>query len=118
MNAANRFWFQMMGRGIGHPAGQPEVDFRPLVEQSLFLTNDRLIAAWLAPEAGGTIDRVASLEDGPAVEETFLRILSRLPSEDERGEAIAFLVAASDRREGIADLCRVLLTSAEFRLNH
>ncbi|MFO0867551.1 MAG: hypothetical protein U0935_01265 [Pirellulales bacterium] len=38
---------------FGHPAGQPETDFRPSVEQALFLANDRLVRSWLtsAPDA-------------------------------------------------------------------
>ena len=37
----------LFGAIFGHPAGQPEIDFRPSVEQSLFLTNDRLMSLWL-----------------------------------------------------------------------
>ena len=109
--------FTLFASSFGHPAGQPEVDFRPSVEQSLFLTNDRLIAAWLATP-GGLIDRLQPLDDISAAEEACLTFLARRPSEEERTDLLAFLKGSGDRRESIIDLCRVLLASAEFRLNH
>lgn len=103
---------------FGHPSGQPEVDFRPSVEQSLFLTNDRLVRAWLSPEQGAVHELLEISDLEGLVNDAYLRVLSRRPTDDERRDVVQFLEAAGDRPAAVFDLCIALLTSAEFRLNH
>ncbi|HYE99238.1 MAG TPA: DUF1553 domain-containing protein, partial [Planctomycetota bacterium] len=90
---------------FGNAPGEPETEFSPSTTHALFLMNDRLVLAWLKPLA----------ERGPSVEEIYLRVLSRRPSDVERREADAFL---AKHPKGAADLAWALVASAEFRLNH
>lgn len=104
---------------FGHPAGQAEVDFRPSVEQALFFENDRLIAAWLQPAPGSLLARLQGLE-APAtiVDELYLTLFTRLPTDVEREEIVTLLGAGADRLAILQDVCAGMLSSAEFRLNH
>lgn len=81
---------------FGAPAGEPELGFSVSTTQALYLRNDRLITELAAGMKGG-------------VEELYLRILSRRPTDAERAAA-----------KGVApsSLAWALLASAEFRLNH
>jgi hypothetical protein len=109
----------LFGAVFGHPAGQPEIDFRPSVEQSLFLSNDRLMSRWLEDSTDRLVDRLRKIEEPAGLaDELYLTVLSRMPTSDERTEVGEFLKSASVRRNAVVDLCRALLTSAEFRMNH
>lgn len=81
---------------FGAPPGEPEVGFSVSTTQALYLRNDRLLTELAAGMKGD-------------VEELYLRILSRRPTDEERAAAKG--VAASS-------LAWALLASAEFRLNH
>lgn len=102
---------------FGHPAGQAEVDFRPSVEQALFLSNDPLIHGWLAPSTDGLIRDLLSdgLDEEACVEEVYLSFLSRLPEASERALAEEWLRRSENRSEALRDLCLALICSAEFR---
>jgi hypothetical protein len=102
---------------FGHPAGQAEVDFRPSVEQALFLSNDPLIRAWLDPASGGLIGELlaAAASDETCVDELYLSFLSRLPEASERSAAIEWLRQGENRSETLRDLCLALICSSEFR---
>lgn len=110
----------LFGATFGNPAGEAEIEFRPSVKQSLFLMNEKVIMHWLQPRDGNLIGRLAKLgEDEPTVVEIYLSVLTRLPSDDERKVAVAYLKKNHDRRTAaLGDLTWSLLTSAEFRLNH
>ncbi len=109
----------LFGAVFGHPAGQPEIDFRPSVEQSLFLSNDRLMSRWLEDSTDQLVERLCNSQDSDQIaDELYLAILSRQPTLDERAEVNEYLGSASVHRSAVVDLCRALVTSAEFRLNH
>ncbi len=102
---------------FGHPAGQAEVDFRPSVEQALFLSNDPLVRRWLDPSERGLIgDLVAAKSsDEACIDEIFLSFLSRWPDLKERAAAMDWLRQSENRPEALRDLCLALICSAEFR---
>jgi len=105
---------------FGEPPGQPEVDFSPGVNKSLFLMNDRLIQHWLKPRPGNLIDRLDKLEKHSEIaRELYLCVLSRLPEKEERDWVSGYLSDNAHRSEGaLGDLGWALLNSAEFRFNH
>jgi hypothetical protein len=105
---------------FGNSPGEAEVDFRPSVQQSLFLMNEQLILQWLKPQEGNLTDRLAKIgKPEAAAEELYLSILARLPDEDEQSIVMSYLQTHIDRRNpALAELAWSLLTSAEFRLNH
>lgn len=102
---------------FGHPAGQAEVDFRPSVEQALFLSNDPLVRRWLDPSERGLIADLLASEssDEACIDEIFLSFLSRWPDPKERAAAIDWLRQSDNRPEALRDLCLALICSAEFR---
>jgi hypothetical protein len=102
---------------FGHPAGQAEVDFRPSVEQALFLSNDPLIRGWLDPKADGLIRDLLTEElgDEACVDEIYLSFLSRRPEASERAAAVDWLRQSASRPEALRDLCLALICSVEFR---
>jgi len=111
--------FVVFGGTFGHPAGQPEQDFRPSVEQSLFLENDRLIRAWLESAPGSLTERLSVIQNADLLaDELYLTLLTRLPTTDERSEITVYFKDGDDRRATIQDLCAGILGSAEYRLNH
>ncbi len=100
--------------------GQPPQEFQATVQQALFLKNGSKINAWLG-SGGGLTARLAKLGDaGRLVEDLYLGVLSRLPTEPERREVERFLSAAGTegRTEAIQGMTWALLASAEFRFNH
>lgn len=105
---------------FGNPPGEAEVDFRPSVEQSLFLMNEQLILSWLRPDDGNLIDCLTKTDEPEALaEELYLSLLARQPSEAETAIVRTHLQENSGRRtEAIGELAWSLLTAAEFRLNH
>ena len=105
---------------FGNPPGEAEVEFRPSVQQSLFLMNEQLIMQWLKPSEGNLIDRLTKIDKPEAIAvELYLSVLARLPDKDEQTIVVSFLHKHVDRRDdALGELAWSLLTSAEFRLNH
>jgi hypothetical protein len=52
------------------------------------------------------------------VEQAYLRTLSRLPSDDETQDALAYMSSAETKTEGLRDLLWALLNTKEFVVNH
>jgi hypothetical protein len=88
--------------------------------QALVMMNNELVAQ----EAGDWARRIAAAEREPGrrLELAYRDAFARVPDERERGEALAFVRAQAARYPGVADpeqqawadLCHVLLSSAEF----
>lgn len=88
--------------------------------QALFLSFNPLMRKQLEPLAGSLVERLVKQADNRlAVEDAFLSILSRQPTEDERLRAAEYLTSDKGQR---ADRCRdlawALLCGSEFRFNH
>ncbi len=104
----------------GAGAGQPQGDFFATADQALFATNGGSINAWVAPAGGNITERMVRQTDpAKAVEDLYMTVLSRPPSDSERADA-ARLLAGPPARKGavVQELVWGLLTSAEFRFNH
>ncbi len=99
----------------GEPAANQ--DFEASLDQTLFLSNGKLLRDWLEPRPGSLTERLLALkESGPLAEELYLSILSRPPSAEERREVEDYL--RGDRATAVKELMWALLTSAEFRFTH
>ncbi|MED5400054.1 MAG: DUF1549 domain-containing protein [Planctomycetota bacterium] len=105
---------------IGNPPGENPDDYNPAMGHALFLMNERLVLDWLTPRDKSLIARLVAIDKNPAaVEQLYLSVLSRPPSDDESKAAILFLDKHADSRPtALSDLAWSLLASAEFRLNH
>ena len=105
---------------FGSQAGQPEDRaFDVTIDQTLFLNNGGTVRTWLASRPGNLTARLLTLKDDKAaVEELYLSVLTREPSEEERGEFTTYLKDRPDRPAAFQELEWALLTSAEFRFNH
>lgn len=102
-----------------NPPGEPEVDFTPSMEHSLFLSNERLVLDWLRPHPGNLVERLAKVNDDAQVaQELYLTVLSRMPGPADVELVREYLGASQNRTAALSDLAWALLTSAEFRLNH
>jgi hypothetical protein len=106
-------------RTFGNAAGQPQ-EFDARLDQALFLANGPTVRGWLTPRNGNLIDRLTKLTNMDAlVEELYLSVFTRLPTDEERKEAADFLAARSKNRlAALQDTAWALLASAEFRFNH
>jgi hypothetical protein len=100
-------------------AGEPEDDFDATLDQTLFLKNGAMIRGLLAPAPGNLIDRLNAIaEVDPLINELFLSILTRFPSDEERKDVTDALKGATNRPAALAEIAWALLASAEFRFNH
>jgi hypothetical protein len=90
------------------------------VKAALFLLNDATVLGWLKPEGTNLAARLGKEADaGSLAEELYVAMLSRLPSDEERGVVGDYLAARADRREkAINNLIWSLLASNEFCANH
>jgi hypothetical protein len=111
---------QLLAAIFGSPAGEAEVGFQPSMGAALFLMNEPMLLAWLAPKDGNLIERLAAMNDAAAIsEELYLSVLTRLPDNEETAEVAAYLDKNAARRTAaLGELAWALLASAEFRLNH
>ena len=105
---------------FGQPPGEPETDFTPGLNQSLFLMNDRLLLSWLQPLGNNLIKRLGDLKTAPEISEAlYLEVLSRPPEKSETAELDEYLQKNSARRSAaLGELAWALINSTEFRLNH
>jgi hypothetical protein len=85
--------------------------------QALHLINGSTVNAKMR---GGIIDRIVkeNLADTEVVKQLYIRTLSRLPTEQEKGYCMGVLAKATQRRDGVEDLLWALLNSWEFVYNH
>jgi hypothetical protein len=101
-------------------AGQAEgQSFQATMNQALFVSNSSVLRTWVAPRAGGVLERAGKLKDEEVADELYLSILTRPATDEERREVAEFLkLRASDRPAALKELAWALIASAEFRFNH
>ena len=94
--------------------------FDATANQALFLMNSPLLDVWLQPSKNNLVARLQSIHDIAALsDELYMSIFSRHPNEFEASAVQHFLNSFADKRvQGLQELTRTLLCSAEFRLNH
>jgi hypothetical protein len=105
---------------FGSQPGQAEQSFQATLDQALFLANGSMLHGWLAPRPGNLMDRLLPLKDADAVsDELYLSVLTRRPTDEERGEVREYLKGRDkDRTAALQELAWALLASVEFRFNH
>ena len=99
---------------------EPEVDFTPTVKGALFMMHEQRIQDLVAARPGNLTNHLASTKDVTViVDEMFLHILSRKPTDEERAHSTEYLEQRGDRLPGaISNLAWAMLTSTEFAVNH
>lgn len=105
---------------FGGPAGSPQDRTETTVHQALFLTNSAMANSWLGTGVAGLVHRLTRITNSSAVaDELYLSVLSRRPSDVERGEVSGYLAARGDPRvAALQELAWALCMSPEFRFNH
>jgi hypothetical protein len=103
----------------GSAPGEPEQDFQATVQQALFFANAGTVKGWLTSGGTSLVGRLAAMSDaGAAVEELYLSTLSRLPDEQERLDAMEYVIRHTAKPQAIEEMAWALLASSEFRFNH
>ena len=107
-------------QAFANPPRDPEVGFAPSVKAALFLLNDEVVLDWLTPHDTNLVDRLNQLTDPAQIaDELYLSVLTRRPTEEERGELQAYLAShGSERAAAMGRLAWALLASTEFSVNH
>jgi hypothetical protein len=114
------YFLKAFGRPERVSACECERNHEPSVAQVLHLLNAPAIHAKLT-HAGGYVARLVKRQsaDEMLVEELYLTYFSRLPREDERTTALAYLQEHKEnRREAVEDLAWSMLNSLEFIFDH
>ena len=92
---------------------------QPTLPQVLHLLNGETIGPRLRAETGTLHQLVrAHVGDPQLVEELYITVLSRPPTERERQVGQDYLRDSATRAEGAEDFMWALLTSQEFLFNH
>lgn len=105
---------------FANPAGEAEPVLNPTLRGALFLANSDMVHGWLQPAEGNLVDRVSRIDDdGRAVDELYVHILGRRPTEAESTDMTAYLADHGDERPAaVSRVAWALLASTEFALDH
>ncbi|MBI2826519.1 MAG: DUF1549 domain-containing protein [Planctomycetia bacterium] len=111
------YLFELFGRGDRRSVCDCDRPREPTLRQTLHLMSD---AAWIAEIQTSPLvsELTTERDDMVAVENAWLRALSRFPSVTEQELASAHLADAADRQGAWVDLVWALVNSREFRTNH
>ena len=91
---------------------------QPSVVQSLHMMHSEKLQSKLASKTGWIEELTSSgLSNDSTVNEVYLKLFSRYPTDAERSIAVSALLGKNPR-EGLEDLVWALLNSAEFVFNH
>jgi hypothetical protein len=106
-------------KAFANPAHEPEDEISPSLKATLFLLNDDLLLGLLKPSPGSLVDRLARLPEDGIAEELYLSVLARMPTAEERSEAVDYLKKNAARKPvALGHLAWALLASTEFGVNH
>jgi hypothetical protein len=105
---------------FGSTPGRPEGEFQASLPHALFFANSETVISWIEPRSDNLTQRLLKIDDtSKVIEESYLSVLSRMPTDDELKQTIEHLTKReSDRRAAVIELVWSLVASAEFRLNH
>jgi hypothetical protein len=105
---------------FANAAREPEDGVSSTVKGALFWRNAVPIQQLLRRRPGNLVDRlVAQSDNRKMVEELYLSVLTRKPTDDESQLIVDFVAGYGDQREpAIRDAAWALITSAEFYVNH
>jgi hypothetical protein len=119
-NKAPHYFLKVFGRPERLSACECERNHEPSVAQVLHLMNAPEIHAQLSHE-GGSVAKLVKRQptDDALVEELYVTFFSRLPLDQERQTALAYLREhGTKRREAAEDLAWSMMNSLEFLFNH
>jgi hypothetical protein len=113
------YFLRLFGRPVRKSVCECERNVEPSVAQVLHLLNSERVNAKIAHESGAVAKLVRKhADDAALVEELYLSIYSRFPTDDERQTAVKFLQSApGKRRQAAEDLTWTMLNSLEFVFN-
>ncbi|MFP6620038.1 MAG: hypothetical protein VB877_11880, partial [Pirellulaceae bacterium] len=116
LNSHVKSFVQLFGAG----AGQPQGEFFATVDQALFMANGGLVRGWLTASGGNLADRLNKQTDlTKFVEELYVTVFSRLPTEQETAQVTQYLSdRGKERSQAIQEMMWALVSSVEFRFNH
>lgn len=118
----DHYFLRLFGRPTRQTACECERVTEPSVAQVLHLLNSERVQDKLAHE-NGFVAKLArrESENSRAVDDLYLGLFSRLPTDPERQVAVEYLSKAGDsaaRRTALEDLAWTMLNSLEFVFNH
>ena len=112
----------VLANSFGIRKGEPEVEFQASMAGALYLSNDRTLLAWFTPDvkANNFMARLGAIQASDTLaEELYLTVLTRMPTDEEKGLVANHLKRRADQRpQSLQELTWALIASAEFRLNH
>ena len=117
----NHYFLKLFGRPVRATACECERATEPSVSQVLHVLNSPELQSKLSHEAGtlARLVRQQPTDDARLVEELYLTILSRPPTDSDKSVAVKYLQEhASQRRAAAEDLAWSLLNTLEFVFNH
>jgi hypothetical protein len=119
-NRIPSFFFRVFGRPLRASVCECERSNEPSITQALHLMNAPEIADKIRAKTG-TARQLADSKKTPTeiVEELYLTVLARFPTEREKATMVkAFGDAGTDRRAASEDVLWALLNTKEFLFNH
>ncbi|MEM1304168.1 MAG: DUF1549 domain-containing protein [Planctomycetota bacterium] len=101
---------------FGYDPSTPRASVNQSIPQALAMMNTPRVNQAVAANRGTMLARLMNRvdEDDLIVDELYLRSLSRLPSDEERDRALAYVAGINYRGEAFSDLLWSLINSAEF----
>jgi len=115
----DHYFLSLYGRPLRKSACECERNAEPSVAQVLHLLNSDRVQTKLTHDAGTIARLMRTMPDNAKlVDELYLSIFSRFPTDDEKRVAINHFSATSNRRQAAEDLAWSMLNSLEFVFNH
>ena len=107
-------------KNFGNGPKEPEVEFAPSVKGALYLMHESKIQKCLESGSATLVEDLLKEEtDQIAINQLFVRLLTRKPTDEEAKQLSAYLEKNKDRRrEALANIAWAMLTSTEFVVNH
>lgn len=103
----------------GSRPGESDDGFVSTLDQTLFVKHGNHLRNFISPRTGSLVERTANMkEPSLIVEELFLSVFNRMPSDEERRDIIDMFNRGSNRYQVLGDIVWAMLATAEFRFNH
>jgi hypothetical protein len=102
---------------FGYDPNNARDDVAVTIPQSLAMMNSPFINQQIKVQPGTMLFRLLDEveSDRNAVQELYLRVLSRRPNRQELNTSLTYIKQVANRRESFEDLLWALLNSAEFK---
>ena len=107
-------------KNFGNGPKEPEVEFAPTVKGALYLMHESKIQKCLESGSATLVEDLLKEESNQvAIDQLFVRLLTRKPTDEEAKQLSAYLEKNKNRRsEALANIAWAMLTSTEFVVNH